>query len=173
MGQLASTPVLFRLFSTQQLFHCPEHSPPRPFLTSPLAVSPAPILLPPHQLSSCISAGQTYPHLPLWHLFFLKVLPQPSPRLSPPTSFRSPPRCYLLREASDNPEEVNSPIPPLPIPAPCFASLQSTHCLLTVFCLFACYLSPPTKQEFLSIFVTAISLFFVGFLSSCKPLAQV
>ena len=141
----------------------PSWAAPGTFLPSPLAVSPAPILFQPHQLLRCISFAPNLLSPPAFAMPFLQLFPQTSPRLThlptPVPSGLCPDATFL---GSLPTTWLKSTIPAPYSLCPLLALFFSRAPLSVVlFCVFVYYLSPPIQQKFLSILVTAKSLFFV------------
>lgn len=133
------------------------------FLTSPLAISPASILLQPFQLLCCVS---NVPDVPSPHTFAPAVPTAYSSDIAEthsPKAFRSLLQCFLLSEASDNAAHSSDSLQVLLFPSPTLFFFLELICCWTMFCLFVHYLPPPIKCRFLYIFVIAISLSFVFF----------
>lgn len=141
----------------------PSWAAARTFLPSPLAASPAPILFQLHQLFRCISFAPNLLSPPAFAMLFLQLFPQTLPRLThlptPLPSGLCPAATFL---GSLPTTWLKSTIPAPYSLRPLLALFFSRARLSVVlFCVFVYYLSPPIKQKFSSILVTAKSLFFV------------
>lgn len=150
----------------------PELS-PITFLTPLLAISPAPILIQPHQLFCSTSDVPDMLSLQAFAPAVASALSSGTAQAcSPPPSCLCSPATFSLRLLTTQLTSA-SPIPALSSPILCFVFLHSTHYLLYYVLLISLLSVSTHKARILAYFCHYFSLLFVFHTPSYMPLPQV